>query len=160
MRLPDSSDAQMAKIPELLKIAQGRAADANLPYDGALLPVEAFEILNVSAAAVLVDVRTRAELDWVGFVPGALHIEWQDYPACQRNESFIDLLRQSVAEDALVMFLCRSGARSHSAACLASAAGFASCYNVLYGFEGERDAQGHRNQMNGWRAAGLPWKQN
>ncbi len=150
----------MAKIPELLKVAQRRAADANLPYDGALLPVEAYEILGASTAAVLVDVRTRAELDWVGFVPGALHIEWQDYPACRRNEAFIDTLRQSVAEDALLLFFCRSGGRSHSAACVASASGFTACYNVLYGFEGERDVQGHRSQMNGWRAAGLPWKQN
>ena len=150
----------MARIPEILKIAQNRGSDANLPYDGALLPTEAFEVLNGSAVAVLVDVRTRAEIDWVGFVPGAIHIEWQDYPACHLNTRFIDELRQSVPDDGLLLFICRSGARSHSAASAATAAGFAGCYNVLQGFEGSRDAQGHRNILGGWRAAGLPWKQN
>ncbi len=150
----------MAKIPEILKIAQNRANEANLPYDGALLPTEAFEVLNGSAVAVLVDVRTRAEIDWVGFVPGAIHIEWQDYPGCRLNTRFIEELRQSVPEDGLLLFICRSGARSHSAASAATAAGFAGCYNVLQGFEGDRDAQGHRNLQGGWRAAGLPWKQN
>ncbi len=150
----------MTKIPELLKIARLRAAEAGLPYEGALLPTEAYGILGSASVAVLVDVRTRAELDWVGFVPGAVHVEWQDYPACQRNDAFISQLRQSVPEDALLLFLCRSGVRSHHAACAATAAGFASCYNVLQGFEGDRDPHGHRNQLNGWRAAGLPWKQN
>lgn len=150
----------MAKIPEILKIAQNRGSETNLSYDGSLMPTEAFEILNEASVAVLVDVRTRAEMDWVGFVPGAIHIEWQDYPACQRNPDFIDMLRQSVPEDSLLLFLCRSGARSHAAAAAAAAAGFTGCYNILQGFEGERDAQGHRNCIGGWRAAGLPWKQN
>jgi hypothetical protein len=42
---------------------------------------------------------------------------------------------------------------------LAQQAGYADCYNVLEGFEGDRDPQGHRNTLGGWRAAGLPWIQ-
>ncbi len=57
------------------------------------------------------------------------------------------------------MFLCRSGGRSHHAAALATHEGFRECYNVLEGFEGDRDASGHRNTVGGWRAAGLPWVQ-
>jgi hypothetical protein len=30
---------------------------------------------------------------------------------------------------------------------------------VLEGFEGERDGNSHRNSVNGWRKAGLPWIQ-
>ncbi len=149
----------MSKISELLKLAHQRAFDANLSYDGALLPVEAFSLLGEADSALLVDVRTKAELDWVGFVPDALHLEWQNYPACQRNEKFIELLRQAVPEEALLLFLCRSGVRSHAAASAAAAAGLGPCYNILHGFEGDRDEQGHRNAINGWRAAGLPWKQ-
>ena len=59
----------------------------------------------------------------------------------------------------LVMFICRSGGRSHNAAMLAQQAGYSEAYNVLEGFEGDRDAQGHRNTIGGWRAAGLPWTQ-
>jgi rhodanese-related sulfurtransferase len=150
----------MAKIPEILKLAQQRGRAANLPYEGALLPAEAFELLTHTTVAVLVDVRTRAEIDWVGFVPGAIHVEWQQYPSGTINENFLDQLAEAVPPDALVMFLCRSGARSHYAAAAATAAGFMSCYNVLQGFEGDRDAEGHRNVNNGWRSTGLPWKQN
>jgi len=58
-----------------------------------------------------------------------------------------------------VMFLCRSGQRSHHAAAQATSAGYPNCFNVLQGFEGDRDAQGHRNSVGGWRAAGLTWEQ-
>ncbi len=150
----------MSKISEILKLAQQRAIDSGLPYDGALTPVEAHDILKESGAAVLVDVRTQAELDWVGGVPGALHIEWQGYPAHAQNPDFIHQLREAVPDDALLLFMCRSGARSHAAAAAASAAGFGGCYNVLHGFEGDRDAHGHRNHLNGWRFSGLPWRQN
>ena len=57
-----------------------------------------------------------------------------------------------------MIFLCRSGARSISAAEAATAAGIAPSYNVLEGFEGQLDETGHRG-VTGWRAEGLPWKQ-
>ena len=38
-------------------------------------------------------------------------------------------------------------------------AGFANCYNVLEGFEGDKDADGHRGTIGGWKVAGLPWIQ-
>jgi rhodanese-related sulfurtransferase len=57
------------------------------------------------------------------------------------------------------MFICRSGARSHSAADAATRAGWREAYNVLEGFEGNKDGEQHRNTVNGWRKAGLPWTQ-
>ena len=149
----------MSKISETLKIAQQRAKDMSLPYEGALLPAEAHVILQEAPAAKLVDVRTRAEWEWVGFVPGSVQIEWQTYPGGQANPHFMDALRQQVDKESLVMFMCRSGARSHAAAAMATQAGYLDCYNVLQGFEGDKDANGHRNSVGGWRAAGLPWKQ-
>ena len=149
----------MSKISEVLKIAQQRAKDMSLPYEGALLPAEAYQILQDAPAAKLVDVRTRAEWEWVGFIPGSVQIEWQSYPGGQANAHFMDALKQQVDHESLVMFLCRSGARSHAAATLATQTGYLDCYNVLQGFEGDKDAQGHRNSVGGWRAAGLPWKQ-
>lgn len=149
----------MSKISEVLKIAQQRAKDMSLPYEGALLPAEAYQILQDAPAAKLVDVRTRAEWEWVGFIPGSVQIEWQSYPGGQANERFMDALKQQVDHESLVMFLCRSGARSHAAAAMATQSGYLDCYNVLQGFEGDKDANGHRNSIGGWRAAGLPWKQ-
>ena len=149
----------MGKITEILNKAQQRAKEDKLPYEGALTPSEAYEILQCAPGAKLVDVRTRAELDWVGRIPGAVEIEWVTYPGMKPNPNFMAALEQQVDKESLVMFICRSGARSHNAAVAATAAGFADCYNVLEGFEGDQDADKHRNTSNGWRKAGLPWEQ-
>ena len=42
---------------------------------------------------------------------------------------------------------------------LAAASGYTNAYNILEGFEGDKDASGHRNKVGGWRHAGLPWIQ-
>lgn len=149
----------MGKITEILNTAQQRAKEMNLPYEGALLPDEAYEIMQSAPGAKLVDVRTRAEFDWVGRISDAVEIEWEIYPGMKRNPHFIAQLEQIVDREALVMFICRSGVRSHSAAITATQAGYADCYNVLEGFEGDKNADGHRNVLNGWRACGLPWEQ-
>lgn len=146
-------------ITEVLKTARERAQKMGLPYEGALLPAEAYEIWKSAPGARLVDVRTRAELDWVGRIPGAVEIELLSYPGSRPNPSFMAELGQQVDKEALVMFLCRSGGRSHNAALLAMQAGYTECYNVLEGFEGDKDAQGHRSTRGGWKAAGLPWVQ-
>ena len=148
----------MGKLTALLNLAQTRARELGLPYAGAVTPKEAFEILQLAPGAKLVDVRTRAEWDWVGRIPGAEEIEWMSYPVNQPNSHFLAQLKQQVDPEALVMFICRSGVRSHNAACLADQAGYNECYNVLEGFEGDKDAKGQRGKTGGWRHAGLPWK--
>jgi hypothetical protein len=41
----------------------------------------------------------------------------------------------------------------------ATEAGWSEAYNILEGFEGDKDGDGHRNVSGGWRKAGLPWVQ-
>ena len=150
----------MNDIDEILTRAKQRATEKALPYEGALLPAEAYALLKHIPGAILVDVRTQAEHYWVGRVPGAVAVEWSGYPGGARNPEFRTQLEAVVPKtDLPVMFLCRSGVRSHHAATLASQAGYRNCYNVLEGFEGDRDAQGRRNTVGGWRVAGLPWEQ-
>ena len=149
----------MADIEAIFKAARARAREQGLPYEGSLLPAEAHAILQNQTGAKLVDVRSRAELDFVGRVPGSVEIEWKSYPGMRPNPQFIDQLKQQVPADAVVMFLCRSGGRSHETAAAAAQAGYRDAYNVLEGFEGDRDAGGHRNTTGGWRARGLPWSQ-
>ncbi|MDD2721158.1 MAG: rhodanese-like domain-containing protein [Gallionella sp.] len=149
----------MGKITSILQAAQQRAKDMNSPYEGALYPAEAQEILQSAPGAKLVDVRCRAECDWVGRIPGAVEIEWATYPGMKPNPHFIAALEQQVDKEALVLFICRSGARSQAATIAATQAGYPDCYNILEGFEGDPDAAQHRNTKNGWRAAGLPWVQ-
>ena len=150
----------MGRLTEILLLAQRRARDMSLAYEGALTPGEAWEVLEHASGARLVDIRSRAELDWVGRIPHAIEIEWQTYPARQLNPNFVVELKHAVDHESLLLFICRSGGRSNRAATAATAAGFLDCYNVLEGFEGDKDANGRRNSIGGWRKAGLPWSQN
>src|SRR5436190_22527943 len=144
-------------MEDIKKRAAERAKEMGLPYAGALLPAEAHQLMQ--AGATLVDVRTKPEVLYVGRIPGAATIEWQTYPGNKPNPEFIGELAAVAPKDAPVMFLCRSGARSHSAAEAAMRAGWKETYNVLEGFEGDKDPQGHRNSVGGWRKAGLPCAQ-
>jgi rhodanese-related sulfurtransferase len=155
-----SADPKANAVEAILIAAQERAAETGLSYFGAVTPLEAHAILTADPSARLIDVRTRPEWDYVGRAPGSSLVEWNSYPSGTRNPVFLDEL-QSVAEDrnAPVLFFCRSGQRSDSAARAAAAAGYTKAFNVLEGFEGARDAEGHRGTLGGWRKAGLPWVQ-
>lgn len=144
-------------LAAIRKAAAERARQMQLPYAGALTPAEAHALMQ--AGAKLVDVRTRPELQYVGRVPGSLFVEWQTYPNNDQNPQFMQQLAEAVEPGDTLMFLCRSGARSHSAAAAAARAGWRESYNVLEGFEGDKDADGHRGTVGGWRKAGLPWVQ-
>jgi rhodanese-related sulfurtransferase len=144
-------------MEDLKKAAQERGKKLGLGYAGALLPAEAHQLMQ--AGAKLVDVRTRPELLYVGKIPGSIAVEWQTYPGNRENPEFLGELAALVPKDQPVMFLCRSGARSHSAAEAATRAGWKEAYNVLEGFEGNKDAEQHRSTVGGWRKAGLPWVQ-
>lgn len=147
----------MSDLSSIKNIARQRASDLKLPYAGALLPQEANTLMN--SGAILVDVRTKAELEWVGRVPGSLTIEWNTWPGNRPNPDFIAQLETQVAKEVPVMFLCRSGGRSHNAALAATQTGYREAYNVLQGFEGDKGPDGHRNTLGGWRLSGLPWVQ-
>lgn len=149
----------MGLLSELLALASKRGEKLGLPYSGALTPREACEIWQHAPGARLVDLRTRAELEWVGRIPGAIEIEWNTWPGGERNPNFLVQLQHQVDPEALVLFICRSGARSHNAAIFAQQSGYATCYNILEGFEGDRDAHDQRGHIGGWRLAGLPWVQ-
>ena len=145
-------------IAEILATAHERASEKGLTYAGELFPQEAYTLMQ-QAGARLIDVRTRAEFDYVGRIPSSVEIEWQSYPGGQPNPHFMAQLKQQVDGEALVLFICRSGARSHAAAAAAAGAGYTQAYNVLEGFQGDKDEHGHRDSVAGWRFAGLPWVQ-
>ncbi|MCB5186018.1 rhodanese-like domain-containing protein [Methylobacillus gramineus] len=148
----------METLNHILQNARQRAEQNGLPYAGALTPAEAQKVLELAPAAKLVDVRSRAELELVGRVPGASHIEWAFYPGMVANPDFLSQLNMQVDHEVLVMFLCRTGGRSHNAAVVATQAGYTEAFNILEGFEGESTTDSkQRGRINGWKAAGLPW---
>ena len=139
-------------------------------YQADVTPAEAWSTLSNEPGAALVDVRTAAEWSYVGLPDvstiGApfLRVEWQSFPSGEVNPAFAEALdaalkKEGTSPDAPVYFICRSGARSASAAAAMTAAGYSRCYNVAGGFEGPRDAEGHRGTVEGWKAAKLPWVQ-
>lgn len=146
----------------LLEAATARREADQLQYFGALSPQEAAALLALDPQAHLVDVRTRAELDWVGTPDVApdqfTHVEWNQYPGGVRNPNFLNALEAAVPKkDAPVLFLCRSAARSKHAAKAAAEAGYTAAMDVLEGFEGAKDSEGHRKTVEGWCFRGLPW---
>ena len=135
-------------------------------YAGDISSRDAWEILTDDPRAVLVDVRTDAEWRYVG-LPDLTPVDkqtvcvcWQTYPNLQINPRFVEEVEgQGVSPDATVLLLCRSGQRSRYAAIALTAQGYGRCYNVADGFEGPHDAERHRGTRVGWKAAGLPWRQ-
>ena len=108
--------------------------------------------------AVLVDVRTDAEREWVGFVPGAVPLAWKQWPGMVMNPAFDAGLLAAVPPGKKLVLLCRSGVRSIAAAKRATELGL-QAYNILEGFEGDPDASAQRGHKGGWRVHDLPWRQ-
>lgn len=139
---------------------------ADQRYAGDLNPKEAWDMLQQEPDACLIDVRTAPEWQYVGLPmlddlqKQTLCVSWLNYPANDVNPGFVEQVKQGgVRPDQTVLLICRSGARSQSAAIALTEAGFGRCINVAEGFEGDKDAAGHRGTVGGWKQAGLPWSQ-
>ena len=137
--------------------ASGFQVHAAPDYAGDITPRLAWQWVQ-SGEAVLVDVRTDAEREWVGFVPGAVALAWKQWPGMAMNADFDAGLKAAVPDGKKVVLLCRSGVRSVAAARRATELGL-EAYNILQGFEGDADAQAQRGHVGGWRLQGLPWMQ-
>jgi len=147
----------------------GTSDDANKSdagYAGDISVSEAWAMLSEDANAVLVDVRSGAEWNFVGTPDlSTLNKEvaftaWQVFPGMALNAGFVDEIKaQNVSSEAPLLMLCRSGVRSKAAAIAMTSAGYGPCFNIAGGFEGDADAEKHRGLTGGWKAAGLPWTQ-
>lgn len=142
------------------------AAPSSLDYAGDISASEAWQRLRDDPAAQLVDVRTMAEWNFVGLpdlsgLGRRTHcVEWQSFPTGAANPGFLAECTGLLSDTAApVLLLCRSGARSRAAAIALTEAGFKQAFNIAGGFEGDRDGEGHRGNLDGWKAAGLPWRQ-
>jgi rhodanese-related sulfurtransferase len=165
IRQSAASPRDMDAAPAAAHPAPERREARTMPVPD-VSPEAAWGALNSDPDAVLVDVRTDAEWNFVGLPDLSaagkepLLIPWQLYPGMQVTAAFAEHLRRAgVTASSKVYYLCRSGARSLAAGQAAQAAGFPHAFNVADGFEGPVDAAGHRGRAAGWKAAGLPWKQ-
>lgn len=135
-------------------------------YAGDIAPTDAWNALSQKENAQLVDVRTQAEwafagvpsLDTISKTPKT--ISWKFYPQFSVNPDFVSQLEAAIPDKLTPLyFLCKTGGRSTDAAIAATAAGYAQCYNIEGGFEGDINSNHQRGQVNGWKASRLPWQQ-
>ena len=125
-----------------------------------LTPVAAHALLLQRPDALLVDCRTEMEFFYVGHPVGAVHIAWHEPPNWEANPNFAaEVQKEAKDKTRPVLLICRSGKRTLDAGAALEANGFTEVINVLEGFEGDLDENFHRNTLNGWRVAGLPWEQ-
>lgn len=136
---------------------------------------EAFEAIKTERAKTLfIDVRTRAELQFVGMtheidgqVPFVEMNEFGEWDAANNrfkldanpifSQSVDKLLAaKGLAKSDRVIVMCRSGDRSARAVNLLTDAGYTNVWNQIEGFEGDLSKDGRRD-VNGWKFAGLPW---
>ncbi len=153
-----STDTPIQELPAALLSAREQSSAADLGHAGGVTPPLAWELFS-SGQAQLVDVRSGEERKFVGHVPGSVHVAWATGTSLTRNPRFVRELEAKFAKDAVLLLLCRSGKRSELAAEAATKAGFKHAFNVLEGFEGDRDADQRRGTVDGWRFHGLPWLQ-
>ena len=145
-------------LPPTLETAREQGRAAGLPYAGSVSPAQAWELFS-RGEAQLVDVRSAEERKFVGHVPGSSHVAWATGTSLTRNPRFLRELESKFGKDVPLLLLCRSGRRSAVAAETATKAGFGHVFNVLEGFEGDRNADQQRGRTDGWRFQELPWLQ-
>ena len=145
-------------LDEILLRAQKRAAERKAAYRGDLTPEEAWRVAQEYPGAKLLDVRTPEEWALVGRVPGAVEIAWWLFDGWKPNPRFLEEAKKALRPADTILLLCRSGVRSREAGALLSSEGFGSCFNILEGFEGDKNEAGRRI-VAGWKVRGLPWSQ-
>lgn len=138
------------------------------PEVKSLTPQRAWQMLQDSPRAVLIDVRSNMEFLFIGHPKGAINIPWIDEPHWKINPHFATEVRKVLlgglshlenVGSAPVLLICRSGKRSLEAGRALIEEEFTDVYNILEGFEGELDDSHHRSTIGGWRFADLPWEQ-
>ncbi len=151
----------MASKPPAFEMPEG-------DYAGDVSCAEAWQALGSDPDGVLVDVRTHIEWQLIGkpdlssIGKEPVYVQWITMQG--RNPAFLDeleaeLAKRGVSKDAPLYFMCQSGGRSKIAAMQLTERGYSACYNLHEGFEGDLDEHKHRNSVNGWKVAGLPWTQ-
>ena len=151
-------NAPLTDIEEILFRATERARARALPYAGEVTPTEAYR-LATNHGARIIEVRSIFEYAQIGRVPHSSLISWKHWPSGELNPQFLPKLARTIGFDSVVLFLCRSGVRSHAAAESSARAGYKFAFNILQGFEGDLNGAGQRGHVGGWRKAGLPWVQ-
>lgn len=137
-----------------------------------LTPADAAAALEANPAILFLDVRDPIEVALIGhptridaIVPVVLATHEFDAQTgglkIAPNAAFLAeaeevVSREGLGKDSPIFVMCRSGGRSAMAAEALVKAGYGNVWNLIEGFEGDKDDAGGRG-VNGWRNAGLAW---
>lgn len=143
-----------------------------------LTATDAYQMLeNESKEILFIDVRTRAEVEFVGMTPMIdknIPYMTQDIDGWNEKKNKFDMTPNSnfslafkeaikakgLNKQSKVIVMCRSGSRSSKAANLLDQLGYKNVYTIVDGFEGDKAKTGeHKGQrvVNGWKNSHLPW---
>jgi len=127
-------------------------------------PPEAFDALSQDQDAILIDCRTRAEWVYIGIpdlseIGKKVVLESIADETGKPNDAFVSRIGEIAHAETPIYVICRSGGRSANACRLLAAHGFGNLHNVIEGFEGGLDPDGHRSSFEGWKFRNLPWRQ-
>lgn len=134
-------------------------------------------IASKSGKVLFLDVRTSAEVQFVGNTPTMdANVPFKNGPvakwdekkgvlALEPNPDFVAQVEARLAAKSLtkadpVVVMCRSGDRSAEAANKLTEAGFTAAYSIVDGFEGDVAKEGPTaglRTVNGWKNKSLPW---
>jgi rhodanese-related sulfurtransferase len=134
---------------------------------------EAYEMWKAEPERIkILDVRTPEEYWMVGHAEMARNIpvafvrykwnhERNEY-ANEPNQEFLSVVKNVYNPTDTILVTCRSGERSAVAINIVANGGYASVYNIIDGFEGDKvndpESAYHGKRMkNGWKNSGLPW---
>jgi rhodanese-related sulfurtransferase len=166
---PATQAVDLARVPAQKQTKAGLYVDAR----------EAYELKQrLSEKALFVDVRTRAEISYLGMpsvadahIPAFEHppnAGWDDKSGRFKLEVNADfepelarrLASRQLSKSDVIILICRSGDRTTRAANFLTEQGYSKVYSVIDGFEGDAVAEGPQagqRLLNGWKNAGLPW---
>jgi len=163
-----SAQVDIDSLPKKKQTPQGLYMTAKQAYED--------KVAN-PLGSVLIDVRTRAEVEFIGFtdladknIPYMVHDNesWNQKKnifLSQPNSNFSiaiedEISKKGLNKNAKIIVMCRSGSRSAKAANLLSQLGYNNVYSVVDGFEGDKQKTGPQKGqrvVNGWKNANLPW---
>ena len=137
-------------------------------------PLDAYAMIQDDPVhRIIIDVRTKAEYQFVGHPVGAYLIPFQfmgnvfkekEYEMIKNNEFASVILNKFNSNTDTLFFLCRSGTRAAMALYEAVTAGWPSekAFVILGGFQGQKmkdknSAYYGQRVGGGWKNEGLPW---